>query len=122
MMRALMPDVVLSHVNANASFTVSGYPNRHQGADFVHEEVNRDVKSFLPPGMPTPEIWLRVCRNTTVLKDMKQRAIRQVLRGSMLFLSFTSEGIIVKHARVDHSLTHDASNKFYSKNFPMNFP
>ena len=31
------------------SFTVSGVNNKGQGADFIHEELNRQIKSFLPP-------------------------------------------------------------------------
>ena len=76
MMRAQAPDAILQHINDNASFTVSGYENRCEGADFVHEGVNRDIKSFMPPGIPTPDIWSRVCRNVSVLKEIKQKALR----------------------------------------------
>ena len=33
------------------------------------------MKSFLPPGIPTQEIWRRVCIKATNLKDLKNDAL-----------------------------------------------
>ena len=54
----------------NGSFSVSGKNNCGQGGDFVHEELNKRIKSLLPPIMPTPEVWTRVCRK---MKDLEEQ-------------------------------------------------
>ena len=59
----------------NESFNTSGVSNRGQGADFNHEEINKLVKSFLPPEIPTQETWRRVQRKATDLKDLKNDAL-----------------------------------------------
>ena len=40
--------------------------------DFIQEEANKTVKSFLLPGMPSSEIWKRVCRKAVTLKELKE--------------------------------------------------
>ena len=62
---------IKNHIESYKSFTVSGVENRGEGADFIHEATNRKIKSFLPPGIPTPEVWKRVTRNATSLDQMK---------------------------------------------------
>ena len=64
--RALMPAEVRSFLSANESFSMSGKANGGQGGDFVLEELNRTIKSHLPPVMPTTEVWQRVCRKLRV--------------------------------------------------------
>ena len=54
--RVQMPDELKLYQMKNETFSVSGVSNCGQGADFIHEEINKLVKSFLPPGMPTTEI------------------------------------------------------------------
>ena len=44
----------------NESFTGSGKTNCRQGADFIYKEISELIKNFLPPGMPTTEMWKRV--------------------------------------------------------------
>ena len=39
----------------NETFSVSGISNCGHGANFIHEGINKLVKSFLPPGMPMTE-------------------------------------------------------------------
>ena len=39
--------------------------------DFIQDENNKMIKSFFPPGMPSAEIWHRVCRKATSLKEIK---------------------------------------------------
>ena len=73
--RVQYPPLLKAHVESTESFSVSGVQNRGQGADFIHEETNRLVKSFLPPGMPTEETWLRVCRKASDLRAMKNSAL-----------------------------------------------
>ncbi|CAC5359316.1 unnamed protein product [Mytilus coruscus] len=45
------PELALEMKNTE-SFSVSGEFNKGQGADFVHEETNKFIKSFLPPWGP----------------------------------------------------------------------
>ena len=47
--RIQSPDVLSHDLSAKESFSASGRHNAGQGADFIHEEVNKKVKSFLPP-------------------------------------------------------------------------
>ena len=63
-----MPEPLKSLIQNNESFSLSGKQNAGQGCDFIHEELNKRVKSFLPPIMPTPDVWRRVCRK---LKELK---------------------------------------------------
>ncbi len=53
------------------SFSVTGLPNRAQGADFIQEEQNKVIKSFLPPGMPSGDTWTKVCRKVDRLRAMR---------------------------------------------------
>ena len=73
--RIQCPTELREDIEAHESFSVSGIHNRGQGSDFIHEEVNRTVKSLLPPGAVTPEIWTRVCRKADMLTDMKKRCL-----------------------------------------------
>ena len=60
--RTQMPNKVRSMWNLmKASY--KGLQNCGQGRDFVQEDSNELIKSFLPPGhIPSQEIWTRVCR------------------------------------------------------------
>ena len=64
------PDII-DHLEKNITFSVSGLPNKAQGADFVQEEQNKLVKSFLPPGMPTANVWQNISRKADSLKHIK---------------------------------------------------
>ena len=66
--RAQMPDQIRSYVESHESFSPSVLQNRGQGGDFVQEEI---IKSFLPPGIPSQEIWTPVCRKAETLKELK---------------------------------------------------
>ena len=69
--RAQMPDEIRSYVESHENFSPSGLQNRGQGGNFVQEESNRLIKSFLAPGIPSQEIWTRVCRKAETLKELK---------------------------------------------------
>ena len=73
--RAQYPENMREYLQQRESFTTSGENKSGQGADFIHEEVNALIKSFLPPGIPTAEIWQRVCQKGNYLKDAKQRCL-----------------------------------------------
>ena len=55
----------------NETFSVSGISNCGHGANFIHEGINKLVKSFLPPGMPMAETQERVCRKVINLSQMQ---------------------------------------------------
>ena len=65
--RVQMPKELRECQERNQSFTDSGKTNSVQGADFIHEIINKLVKGFLLPGMATTEKWERVCRKATEL-------------------------------------------------------
>ena len=67
-----MPDSIKSYVEEHESFSVSNFSNRGQGGDFIKEEAIKTIKSFLPPGMLSSEIWERVCRKVATLKGLKE--------------------------------------------------
>ena len=59
--RVQMPDSIKSYVEGHESFSVSNFSNCGQGGDFIQEEANKTIKLFLLPGMPSSEMWKRVC-------------------------------------------------------------
>ena len=73
--RVQCPPQLSKNIKENKSFTASGVVNKGQGADFLHEEVNKRVKSLLPPGAVTEDTWKRVCRNADKLEAMKCKGI-----------------------------------------------
>lgn len=74
--REMYPPDLREYLESMESFSVSGKQNKAQGADFIHEEVpNRLVKSFLPPGTPTPETWKNICRKALLLKSIKENVL-----------------------------------------------
>ncbi|CAG2258090.1 unnamed protein product [Mytilus edulis] len=52
----------------------------------VIEEKNKQLKSWIQKGVPTDEIWQTVCRNNTLLENMKDRSL------SVLVLSSSKSG------------------------------
>ena len=72
--RVQMLELLKSYLKSHESFSVSNFYNRGQCGDFIQEESNKLVKSFLPPGTPSAGIWRRVCRKSTNLKELKDSA------------------------------------------------
>ena len=66
-----MQDELKLYQMKNEAFSVSDISNCGQGADLSHEEINKLVKSFLPPGMPSSETWEQICCKVTDLRGMK---------------------------------------------------
>ena len=62
-----------------------------EGADFVHENSNRTTKSFLPPGMPTAEMWRWVCQKATNLSKLKENAFRNMKKSLKLYKKYDNE-------------------------------
>ena len=64
--------VLKVYVESYESFSRSEMNNKNeQRGDFIQDENNKMIKSFSPPGMPSAEIWHRVCRKATSHKKIK---------------------------------------------------
>lgn len=76
--RVKLPGDIIEYFKETESFSKSGLGNRGQGADFIHEEINRDVKSFLPKsGVPTKQTWVNIIRKMESLQTMKNALLSQ---------------------------------------------
>ena len=73
--RVQCPDDIKKDIEEHETFSVSGANNKGQGADFIHEEVNRAVKALLPPGAVTANTWTKVCRKADQLSKMKAKCL-----------------------------------------------
>lgn len=72
------PGELIEYFEATESFSPSGIPNRCQGADFIHEEVPKNlVKSFFPPGMPDETVWTWVCCKITKFRAIINQALEK---------------------------------------------
>lgn len=69
--RMLMPEQLRNHLDNHESMSKSGDVSKGQGYDFVLEEYNRDIKSWIRRGVATDEMWLSVCRNFEHLNDLR---------------------------------------------------
>ena len=85
-----MPEPLLEFVNSNESFSLSGKSNTDQGCDFLHEELNKKIKSLLPPIMPTNEVWTRVCRKLKDLKEVRDSIVKSTAT-TKAFKKFANE-------------------------------
>jgi hypothetical protein len=71
----VMPKDVQCLNNSYVSITTSGNTSTGQGFDFILEEKNRQLKSWIPKGVPSDEIWQVVCRNNEALESVKENAM-----------------------------------------------
>ena len=72
--RVQCPPTLHRDIHANESFSFTGLHNRGQWVDFLHE-VNKKVKSLLPPGPVTEAKWRRVCRKADQLSEIKLKCV-----------------------------------------------
>ena len=70
--RVQYPEELDVEMNMTYFFSVSGQCNKGQGADCVHEEKNKFIKSSLPAGVPTTDIWQRTSRKAETLILLKR--------------------------------------------------
>lgn len=71
MLRNLMPVDLKDFFERFESITKSKDHSKGQGYDFILEELNKEVKSWLRKGVPSDSLWLCVCRNHDLLKNIK---------------------------------------------------
>ena len=61
-----MPELLKSYLESHESFSLSNFYSRDQGGNFIREESNKLVKSFLPPDVPSAEIWRKFAENLPI--------------------------------------------------------
>lgn len=71
----MMPEAVMHLNDAYTSITTTGNHSTGEDFDFILEEKNRQVKSWIPKGVPTDSIWLSVCRNNDMLEKLKRSSL-----------------------------------------------
>ena len=86
-----MPEALMNYVTSHERFSVFGEKNRGQGADFVYENSNKRTKFFLPPGMPTAEMWRQVCWKGTDFSKLKENVSGNVKKSSKWYKKHDNE-------------------------------
>ena len=105
-------DEVAEYMTKTESHSVSGKNNAGQGADFIHEEVNKEIKSYLPPlGLPSQKTWTNIVRNASKLKQLKNNLLTDSN------ISFKSEK---RSKEYDHEVTM-VRRKFRQKGYLTNY-
>ena len=66
----LAPKQLEDFLNKCLSFTSSGNNSKGEGGDFILESINKKIKRWLPPGIPTHQHWLQICRNLDKLNEV----------------------------------------------------
>ena len=61
-------EILQNYLCARESFSVSGKENVGQEGDFLHEELNKRMKSLLL--MSTEEVWRKICPNLEYLEEL----------------------------------------------------
>ena len=70
--RQILPAEVRQLISHHCSISKSGHLSKGQGYDFILEEENKQVKSWLKGGIRSDKIWLATCRNHQSLKHIKK--------------------------------------------------
>ena len=66
-----MSDILQNFLCAQESFSVSGKENAGQGEDFLHQELNKRIKSLFPTVMPTEYVCRKIFRNLEDLEEFR---------------------------------------------------
>ena len=65
------PPEIKTFISENIACSQSGHPSKAEGGDFILESVNKKIKGWMPPGVPTEDRWMRVCRNLPSMDSIK---------------------------------------------------
>ena len=65
------PPEIKTFITENIACSQSDHPSKTEGGDFILESVNKKIKSWMPPGVPTEDRWMRVCRNLPSMDCIK---------------------------------------------------
>lgn len=66
------PPEIKHFISQNIVCSQSGHPSKAEGGDFILESVNKKIKSWMPPGVPNEDRWMRVCRNLPSMDNIKR--------------------------------------------------
>ena len=66
------PTEIQKFISQTITCSQSGHQSKAEGGDFILEAVNKKVKSWMPPGVPTEDRWIRVCRNLPCMDSIKK--------------------------------------------------
>ena len=73
--RHLQPDDLRKFNEKYEAMSRTNDQSKGQGFDFILEEINKEVKTWIRKGVPTDSMWLSVCRNHHILKDIRENAM-----------------------------------------------
>lgn len=71
--RVTAPEEVRNYIQRNESFSKSSDTSSGEGGDYVTEAENRNLKTHLPPGVPTLESWIQASRCDKHLKKLRAK-------------------------------------------------
>ena len=69
--RVQMSHILQNYLCAQESFSVSGKENAGQGGDFLHQELNKRIKSLFPTVMHTEDVCRKIFRNLEDLEEFR---------------------------------------------------
>ncbi|CAG2187504.1 unnamed protein product [Mytilus edulis] len=69
--RFLMPEQLQPFLSNHESMSKTGDISKGQGYDFILEEVNKGIKSWIRRGVASENMWLSVCRNYDQLNEIR---------------------------------------------------
>lgn len=71
--RKLCPNELANFIQLHESMSKTREKSKGQGYDFILEEVNKGIKSWIRKGIASDDMWLNVCRNFDVLNDLRSK-------------------------------------------------
>ena len=75
--RVNYPPPVKEYMDITESHTASGLPTGGQGDDFIHEELNKTIKSYLQgSGIPTKQMWVNIICKAKIIGSLKDAFIK----------------------------------------------
>ncbi|XP_052067822.1 uncharacterized protein LOC127707351 [Mytilus californianus] len=91
--------------DAYSSITTTENKSTGQDFDFILEEKNRQLKSWIPKGIPTDSIWQTVCRNNLILEKIKHNSLSlfaiQTEKDTTVTTDAATELLMEKESEVD---------------------
>ena len=73
----MMPEEVRLVLDDYSSLTTSGNFCLGEDLDYLHEELNRTIKQYVPAGtLPSNKLWEQICRNSEFLEGLQERTMK----------------------------------------------
>ena len=95
--RYVMPSEVREFCDKHESVSKYGNPSTGQGFDFVLEEENKAIKSWIKHGVPSDQTWLSVIRNSDTLKTIRNNLL--------LYLGLNTEQSFSRNLDLDDAIS-----------------